>query len=164
MGATIPLAVFFATRRFFKMDVSNAAALAAHYGSVSAVTFMACMAFLDRQGVGYENYMPAIMAAMEIPAIFVAMLLAKRFKKDSSMSLGASIHEVLSGKSLILLMTGIVAGAVATMDSREPIKPFLITPFYGVLMLFLLEMGLIAGEKIKDAKERCPTLADQNMA
>jgi hypothetical protein len=158
VGATIPLAVFFATRRFLKMDVSNAAALAAHYGSVSAVTFMACMAFLDRQGVGYENYMPAIMAAMEIPAIFVAMLLAKRFKKDSSMSLGASIHEVLSGKSLILLMTGIVAGAVATTDSRELIKPFLITPFYGVLMLFLLEMGLIAGEKIKDAKKAGPRL------
>lgn len=153
IGACIPLAVFFATRGFLKMNVSNAAALAAHYGSVSAVTFMACMAFLDRQGVNYEHYMPAIMAAMEIPAIFVAMLLAKRFKKDSQMSLAKSIHEVISGKSLILLIAGIVAGAVAAPDSRELIKPFLITPFYGVLMLFLLEMGLVAGEKIKDAKK-----------
>jgi uncharacterized protein len=153
IGACIPLAVFFVTRSFLKMDVSNAAALAAHYGSVSAVTFMACMAFLDRQDVSYEHYMPAIMAAMEIPAIFVAMLLAKRFKKDSKMSLSASIHEVISGKSLVLLITGIVAGAVAAPDSRELIKPFLITPFYGVLMLFLLEMGLVAGEKLKDAKK-----------
>lgn len=153
VGACIPLGVFFATRGLLKMNVSNAAALAAHYGSVSAVTFMACMAFLDRQAVSYEHYMPAIMAAMEIPAIFVAMLLAKRFKKDSQMSLAKSIHEVISGKSLILLIAGIVAGAVAAPDSRELIKPFLITPFYGVLMLFLLEMGLVAGEKIKDAKK-----------
>jgi hypothetical protein len=153
VGACIPLGVFFATRGLLKMNVSNAAALAAHYGSVSAVTFMACMAFLDRQAVSYEHYMPAIMAAMEIPAIFVAMLLAKRFKKDRQMSLAKSIHEVISGKSLILLIAGIVAGAVAAPDSRELIKPFLITPFYGVLMLFLLEMGLVAGEKIKDAKK-----------
>lgn len=153
VGATIPVAVFFVIRKWLKMDVPNAAALAAHYGSVSAVTFMACLAFLDRQAVPYEEFMPAIMAAMEIPAIFVAMLLAKRFQKGESVSLKASIHEVLSGRSLLLLIAGIFAGASAGVDGRELMYPFLVAPFYGVLMLFLLEMGLVAGERLRDVKQ-----------
>jgi len=153
VGSIIPIAVFFGTRTALKLSVADAAALAAHYGSVSAVTFMACLAFLDRLGVSYESYMPAIMAAMEIPAIFVAMLLAKRFNPNSKVSLGASIHEVLTGKSLLLLISGILIGVTAGAESRELVKPFLIAPFYGVLMLFLLEMGLVAGEKLRDARK-----------
>lgn len=152
-GTVIPIAVFFATRTCLKMNVSNAAALAAHYGSVSAVTFMASLAFLGKQGVEYEGFMPAIMAAMEIPAIFIAMLIAQKCKGDSKMSFWSSIHEVFSGKSFVLLVAGLFAGAVAAPESRELVKPFLITPFYGVLMLFLLEMGLIAGEKLRDARQ-----------
>jgi hypothetical protein len=152
-GSLIPITVFFATRFFLKMNVANAAALAAHYGSVSAVTFMACLGFLNKQNVPYEGYMPAIMAAMEIPAIFVAMLIAQHFKGGSKMSFGASLHEVFAGKSFVLLVTGLFAGAVASTEGREAIKPFLVTPFYGVLMLFLLEMGLIAGEKLRDARQ-----------
>ena len=152
-GSMIPLGVFFVTRRVLKMDASNAAALAAHYGSVSAVTFMACIAFLNQQEVPYEHFMPAVMAAMEIPAIFVAMLLAKRFKKENQTSLAASIQEVLCGKTLLLLITGILSGAVASDESRTLIQPFLVTPFYGVLMLFLLEMGLVAGERLKHVRQ-----------
>ena len=152
-GGLIPIGVFFAVRKFLKLDVSNAAALGAHYGSVSAVTFMACLAFLDRQAVTYEEFMPAVMAAMEIPAIFVALLLARRFKTNRTVPLKESIKEVISGKSLILLVCGLTAGAVSSQESRDLIKPFLVTPFYGVLMLFLLEMGLVAGEKLKDASK-----------
>ena len=153
VGGLIPVGVFFGVRKFLKLDVSNAAALGAHYGSVSAVTFMACLAFLDRQVVSYEAFMPAVMAAMEIPAIFVALLLARHFKTDKSVPLKESILEVISGKSLILLVCGLTAGAVSGQESRELVKPFLITPFYGVLMLFLLEMGLVAGDKLKDASK-----------
>lgn len=152
-GSLIPAIVFFATRWLLRMSVADAAALAAHYGSVSAVTFMASLAFLSKQGVEYEGFMPAVMAAMEIPAIFVAMLLAKRFSGKSDMSIWSSIHEVFSGKSFVLLFAGLFAGAVAAPESRDLIKPFLIEPFYGVLMLFLLEMGLIAGEKLRDARQ-----------
>lgn len=150
VGSLVPVGVFFTSRRIIKLGVADAAALAAHYGSVSAVTFMACIAFLDRQGVAYENFMPAIMAVMEVPAIFVAMLMAKWFAKDSKMSIGRAIHEVLAGRSLLLLMCGILAGVTAGGETVQLIKPFLITPFYGVLMLFLLEMGLVAGERIRD--------------
>lgn len=151
IGALIPCGVFFATRKLMRFDVSDAAAMAAHYGSVSAVTFMACLAFLDRQAVSYEAFMPAIMAAMEIPAIFMALLLAMHFKTDRSVPLKESVMEVVSGKSLVLLVSGLISGAVSGEESRELIKPFLITPFYGVLMLFLLEMGLVAGQKLMDA-------------
>jgi hypothetical protein len=152
-GSVIPVWAFFATRKLLGFDVSNAAAMAAHYGSVSAVTFMACLAFLDHQAVAYDEFMPAIMAAMEIPAIFVALLLAMHFKTDRSVPLKESIREVISGKSLVLLVSGLISGAVSGEESRELIKPFLITPFYGVLMLFLLEMGLVAGDKLKSAEK-----------
>lgn len=152
-GSLIPTVAFFAARRLLRMSVADAAAIAAHYGSVSAVTFMACLAFLDKQGVAYEGFMPAVMAAMEIPAIFVAMLLAQRFGSSTRVSLLESVREVFAGKSFVLLFAGLFAGAVASADSHELIKPFLIEPFYGVLMLFLLEMGLIAGEKLRDARQ-----------
>ena len=77
IGGLIPLIVFLSVKRLLRYSVVDAAAMAAHYGSVSAVTFMACLAFLDRQLVSYESFMPAIMAAMEIPAIFVALLLVR---------------------------------------------------------------------------------------
>ncbi|MEX0324958.1 MAG: sodium-dependent bicarbonate transport family permease [Puniceicoccaceae bacterium] len=153
LGALIPAAVFFGTRRMLSLGTADAAAMGAHYGSVSAVTFMACLAFLDRQSVAYEAYLPAVMAAMEIPAIFVALLLAKRFCKGKTVSLGESIREVVTGKSLVLLMCGLAAGAVAGQDGRELMHPFLVAPFFGVLMLFLLEMGLVAGEKLRDARK-----------
>ncbi|MGJ8676297.1 MAG: sodium-dependent bicarbonate transport family permease [Akkermansiaceae bacterium] len=151
IGALIPVLVFFSTRKFLNMSVSDAAALAAHYGSVSAVTFMACLAFLSQQGYSYENFMPAVMACMEIPAIFIAMLLAKRYGTRAKTPLKKSLHEVVSGKTFVLLICGIVCGLTSGQQGYDLLKPFLITPFYGVLMLFLLEMGLIAGQKIKEA-------------
>lgn len=151
IGALIPVLVFFSTRKILGLSASNAAALAAHYGSVSAVTFMACLAFLDQRGVGYEGFMPAVMAAMEIPAILVAMLLAKRFSARAKAPLMDSIHEVITGKTFILLLCGLVCGVTAGAHGRELLKPFFVTPFYGVLMLFLLEMGLIAGAKLREA-------------
>lgn len=153
LGAAIPVFVYAVSRRFLKTNVSDAAALGAHYGSVSAVTFMACLAFLDRYEVAYEAFMPAIMAVMELPAIFTAMLIAKAFSKDQSVSLSASLREVLSGKTFVLLICGLLAGLLAKEHSRELIHPFLIAPFYGALMLFLLEMGQVAAGQFGKARE-----------
>lgn len=150
MSVLIPFCVFGVTRWVLRYGVSDAAALAAHYGSVSAVTFMASLAFLDRLSVDYEPFMAAIMATMEIPAIFVALLLARRFGGGEQLSFGQSMAEVLSGKSLVLLLGGIVAGVCAGPETRILMHPFLVAPFYGVLMLFLLEMGLVAGERLRE--------------
>lgn len=153
IGALIPVCVFVVVRWFVRTSVADAAAMAAHYGSVSAVTFMACLAFLDRQGVSYENFLPAVMAVMEIPAIFVAMLLAKRCGAGPRVTLRESMFEVLSGKSFVLLICGLLAGGLAGVESRELMKPFLISPFYGVLMIFLLEMGQVAATRLGALKQ-----------
>jgi hypothetical protein len=151
IGCLIPVGVFAFTRKILGLSASDAAALAAHYGSVSAVTFMACIAFLQKQGMSHESFMPAIMAAMEIPAIFAAMMLAKRYGTRAKTPLSHTVREVITGKTFILLICGLVCGVTAGDHGRELLKPFLVTPFYGVLMLFLLEMGLIAGAKIREA-------------
>jgi hypothetical protein len=152
IGTVIPVGVYFVIRRFLRLDNTNAAAMAAHYGSVSAVTFMACLVFLDSVKMEYEAFMPAIMAIMEFPAILAALVLARLGQKEERVSFGSAIREVLAGKSLILLCCGLLAGLMAGVDGRARLDPFLIAPFYGALMLFLLEMGLVAGEKLKDAR------------
>ena len=156
-GTSIPLLAYFVSRKMMGFKVEDSAALAAHYGSVSAVTFIACLAFLDFREVVYENYLPALMALMEIPAIMVGLLLARLFTKDNaeqgSGSLKVAIQEVLSGKSIFLLITGLVAGAFAGPEGFTRAKPFLIDPFYGVLILFLLEMGLTAGKQLAAIRE-----------
>jgi len=153
IGSAIPVCVFLATRWLMGFSVSNAAAMAAHYGSVSAVTFMACTAFLKQQSVAYESFMPAVMAVMEIPAIFMAMLLAKRFGAGEKLSMADSMKEVLSGKSFVLLICGLVAGGLAGVESRELMRPFLIAPFYGVLMIFLLDMGQVAASRLSGFRD-----------
>lgn len=152
MGALIPVSVFLATRKLMKLSVADAAALAAHYGSVSAVTFMACIAFLEAQGVEYEGFMPAIMAAMEIPAIMVGVFLAKYFLREEGVSNAETVRELVSSKSILLLIGGLVAGALASEQTVQVLNKSLIPPFYGVLTLFLLEMGLVAGSRIADVR------------
>ncbi|MGB0371911.1 MAG: sodium-dependent bicarbonate transport family permease [Opitutales bacterium] len=153
MGVAIPLSVFLVTRKLMKMSVEDSAALAAHYGSVSAVTFMACIAFLDSQKIAYEGFMPAIMAAMEIPAILVGVFLAKYLKRQEGVSNAETLRELLSSKSILLLVGGLVAGALASKETVEVLNKSLIPPFYGVLTIFLLEMGLIAGQRMEDVKK-----------
>ena len=153
VGVIIPLGVFFCTRKFMKFSVADAAALSAHYGSVSAVTFMAGVAFLDAQGVTYEGFMPALMAAMEIPAILVGVFLAKIFAREQGVSSGEILRELFSSKSILLLVGGLLAGAMASEATVEVLNDSLIPPFYGVLTIFLLEMGLVAGQRLKDVKQ-----------
>ena len=153
LGSLIPFLAYGAARRFLRTNVADSAALAAHYGSVSAVTFMACLAFLDRLKVSYESFLPAVMAVMEIPAILVALMIARLRGERSRLSLRRTLMETLAGKSFVLLLCGLVAGLLAGPDSREMIKPFLVAPFYGALMIFLLEMGQVAAGQLGKAKE-----------
>lgn len=152
-GAIIPVVVFFASMKFLKFSVANGAAMAAHYGSVSAVTFMATLAFLDKRFIEAESFMPALMAVMEIPAIVAALFMARIYSPEEKLPWLDSLREVLTGKSIILIICGLVTGLVSSKESVEVLKPFLVTPFYGILMIFLLEMGLVAGAKLKDARQ-----------
>ncbi|MEM9157705.1 MAG: sodium-dependent bicarbonate transport family permease [Verrucomicrobiota bacterium] len=159
LGLVISVSIFYITKAILFKDTVNAAAAAAHYGSVSAVTFMACIAFLESRAISYEGYMTALMAVMEIPAIMAAIGLAKIYQKDGSGSVKLAIQEALAGKSVFLLTAGLIIGAVAGPVAAAKAEPFLVQPFYGVLIIFLLEMGLVAGNSMKGFKDKRKRLA-----
>ncbi|MCC6409426.1 MAG: sodium-dependent bicarbonate transport family permease [Planctomycetes bacterium] len=150
IGITSPIWCFAALRTFGKLGVVDAAAIAAHYGSVSVVTFTACGTFLDGAGVGYEGFMSALVAFLEVPAIVVAILLARR-ASTSAAPWGETLREVLGGKSNLLLCGGVAIGALAG-PSLEQVKPFFVDPFKGVLTLFLIDMGALAARRLSDLR------------
>ncbi len=150
LGLTIPLGVYWASRRVGGMPVADAAALAAHYGSVSAVTYTATIAFLGGIGVPFEGFMPALVAVMEVPAIVVAISIAASRVAGSNLQRG--LHDAVTGRSVMLLVGGLVIGFVAGPERLRPVSPFFVDLFQGVLVLFLLEMGATAAERLGDIR------------
>lgn len=144
IGATVPIAVFALMRGAGRFAVDDAAAIAAHYGSVSAVTFTAAAAFVAAAGAASESFMPALVAMLEVPGIVVALVLAQRHGAAERMS--DALHEVLTGKSVVLLVGGLLIGLTAGTSGTEAVSPFFIDLFPGLLALFLLDLGVLAGE------------------
>ncbi|MEI7012609.1 sodium-dependent bicarbonate transport family permease [Leptospira licerasiae] len=151
MCCVIPLIAYFILSKIGKFDVANAAAIAAHYGSVSAVTFSESTAFLEVLNIDYEGFMPSLLAIMEIPAILVAIFIAKRKSEQtkSTPSL-AVLHELFTGKGTILLIGGLLIGLFSGKKGFEQVSPFFEAPFRGVLALFLLEVGILTGKRFSD--------------
>lgn len=146
IGIVTPILAYYGARRFIRLDVANAASIAAHYGSVSAVTFTAAESFAQAAGTITEGYMAALVALLEVPGIVVAMVIA-------SLALGAlplkkAIHEVVTGKSVMLLIGGIAIGVVASTESMVKVEPFFLGLFPGVLCLFLVDLGTLAGQRL----------------
>lgn len=159
LGFSVPLWTYVFLRRIARFSVSDAAALAAHYGSVSAVTFIAALGYLDATGTGYEGFMTALLAIMEIPAIIVALFLARRAGIGGSEArVGKVLGEVVSGKSILLLTGGMLIGLSAGQDGLVPVRPFFLDLFRGALCLFLLQLGIIAAERIRDLRTAGPML------
>jgi hypothetical protein len=151
----IPLWTYWLMRNAAKLDVHNSAALAAHYGSVSAVTFSAAIAFHENLGISFEGFMPSMLAMMEIPAILVAIFLARLYSSnhnDKQVPLKEIARELLAGKSSLLLIGFLTIGFVIGKTGWEQVAPLFDVPFKGVLTLFLLEAGLVAGRKLSDLK------------
>lgn len=153
----IPLWTYGIMRKIGKFDTPNAAALAAHYGSVSAVTFSAAIAFHETLGLGFEEFMPSMLAMMEIPAILIGISLARinapKGAGQSEVSLKEIARELVAGKSSLLLIGFLVIGFAVGKSGWEQVSPLFDTPFKGVLTLFLLEAGLVAGRKLSDLKQ-----------
>ncbi|RCS59615.1 sodium-dependent bicarbonate transport family permease [Parvibium lacunae] len=152
MGALIPFLLFPILSWLGKLSRPDAASIAAHYGSVSVVTFAVASAYLLKQGVAVEPYMPLFVALLEAPGIIAGILLA-RSANLSSIRWGELAHEVFCGKSVLLLVGGILIGACAGPDGIKPIAPLFLDLFKGVLALFLLEMGLVAGGRLPDLRQ-----------
>ena len=157
MGLVLPLPAFAMLRWLGRLPRADAASIAAHYGSVSVVTFAVAVAFLAKQQVAYEAHMPLFVALLETPAIVTGILLARLGRQDS-VRWGAVAHEVLLGKSVVLLVGGLAIGALVGPEGIVPIKLLFFDLFKGVLALFLLEMGLVAGARIGDLRRAGPFL------
>ncbi|MEM6278246.1 MAG: sodium-dependent bicarbonate transport family permease [Verrucomicrobiota bacterium] len=149
LGILTPISAFFVLAWFGRLSRVDAAASAAHYGSVSAVTFLAAIEAAKFAGVPADGYLPALVAILEVPGIIVGLLLARQTRGGG---IKAALHEVLAGKSIFLLIGGMVIGAVCGTEKIDSVAPFFIDPFKGVLCLFLLELGMVAGRRIVDAK------------
>ena len=126
-----------------------------HYGSVSIVTFAVGAAVLGGRGIEVEGHLALLAALMEAPALIVATLIARWGVKsaDGSSTAGALVHEVFANKSVVLLGGGILIGWVAGPQGLEPLSPLFVDLFKGALCLFLLEMGLIAADRLPDLKK-----------
>ncbi len=148
LSALIPFYTFFILKR--KLSAANSSAIAAAYGSISAVTFVAAVTFLDVQGVSFGGHMVAVMALMEAPAIISGVILLKEYsnQKPEGGLKKVIVHAFTNG-SVLLILGSLVIGLIADERQAEGIKPFVTDIFKGFLAVFLLDMGITSGRKLK---------------
>ncbi|MEL6505498.1 MAG: sodium-dependent bicarbonate transport family permease [Pseudomonadota bacterium] len=151
LSAALPVIAFGLLLTLTKMDRLNAAAVAGHYGSISIVTFVAGTSVLESQGIVAEGYMVAVAAAMEAPAILTALWLASRGSGSGRMD-GDLWREVLLNGSIVLLVGSFAIGWATGAEGLKEIESFIVSPFKGVLCLFLLDMGLLAGRGMQSGR------------
>jgi uncharacterized protein len=150
MTFAIPSVVYLATRRLGGFDISNAAALAAHYGSVSTATFFASMTFATAMGTPAEGYLAAMVALMEFGVIYSLVLARVAMgRRDGGVRAGELLLSVVRGRGILLLAGGMAIGCLATERQWTQIQPFYEGLFRGMLMLFLLEMGITAARQAR---------------
>lgn len=146
LSASMPVVAYVMLRASTSLSKVDAASVAGHYGSISAVTFAAVTGVLNHMSISYEGYMPAVAAAMETPAIFTALAIARGAGAAKNGDHGAGLlREVALNGSIIMLIGSFLIGAMTGARGFTMLKPFLVEPYAGFLCLFLLDMGLIAG-------------------
>jgi hypothetical protein len=148
----LPLPAFWLLRTVGRLDRTNAAAVAAHYGSVSVVTFATGSEILRHAGMAPAGFMVAVLALMETPAIITGLLLARSGNGDNLAPRGGLLHETFLNGSVILLLGSFLIGLVAGKPGLAPIAPVYDVLFRGMLCLFLLDMGLIAARRLMDRR------------
>jgi len=180
LGVSIPFFTFASAKWLGRFSRADSAALAAHYGSVSVVTFMAAEVFVEKMGFASEGFMSSLVAILEVPGIVLGLLLAKskqEFSQDVEQSatqypatgdmqvggkcshhmqepsLWQRVFGILVSKSILLLLGGLLIGFISGKPGLNKIAPFFIEPFQGVLVLFMLDMGLVAGERLGDLRK-----------
>ena len=148
IAVVIPVYSFFLLKR--KFSIENSGAIAAAYGSVSAVTFVTAVSFLEIQNYNYSGHMVAIMALMEAPAIIVGVILMRLYNKKTEIKtkLSTVIRHSLTNGSVLLILGSLVIGYLASDQQAMGIKPFTTDIFKGFLAIFLLDMGIISGKKL----------------
>ena len=165
LGCLTPVSAYLVLRRLGKFSIADSAGIAAHYGSVSAVTFIAAQQFTNSVGAPAEGFMPTLLTLLEIPGIQVALAIgafqmsaaAKATGGDSTQQLGRPVkeimHELLTSRSMLLLVGGLLIGTAVGETGWTPVQPVFEGLFKGLLTIFLLEMGLAAGSRLGDLKQ-----------
>jgi hypothetical protein len=161
MATLVPVYSYFILRA--KLDVPNAAAIAATYGSISAVTFLTAVAFLGKIGLPYGGHMVAGMALMESPAIVVGVLLARRFgaastSPERTLNWKHLLREAVANASVFMLLGSLIIGVLTGEKAAPSMEPFTHHIFKGMLSFFLLDIGLVAARKMGDLKKSGPFL------
>ncbi|MDD2675541.1 MAG: sodium-dependent bicarbonate transport family permease [Flavobacterium sp.] len=150
IAGLIPLYTFFILKR--KFSIENSGAIAAAYGSVSAVTFVTAVSFLEIQNYTFSGHMVAVMALMEAPAIIIGVILIRLFSKEDvqKTKMSTIIKHSFTNGSVLLILGSLVIGFLASEQQALGIKPFTTDIFKGFLALFLLDMGIVSGRKLND--------------
>jgi len=166
LGCITPLLAYATLRWLGRFNSADSAGIAAHYGSVSAVTFIAAQQFVQRMGVPAEGFMPTLLTLLESPGIHIALAigavqrsraLAVTGQRDGG-ALWHVLHEVLTGRTMVLLVGGLLLGFLMGAPGWAAVSPFFDTGFKGALMLFLLEMGIVAASRFGDLRTVGPFL------
>ncbi|RTY86490.1 sodium-dependent bicarbonate transport family permease [Flavobacterium sp. RSP15] len=150
IAVLIPLYTFFILKK--KFSIENSGAIAAAYGSVSAVTFVTAISFLEIQSYNFSGHMVAVMALMEAPAIIIGVILIRLFSKEKvqKTKMTTIIKHSFTNGSVLLILGSLVIGFLASEQQALGIKPFTTDIFKGFLALFLLDMGIVSGRKLND--------------
>jgi hypothetical protein len=161
LGFLTPLTSFAVLRGLGRFSSADAAGIAAHYGSVSAVTFIAAQQFLQRINEPVEAFMPTLLTLLESPGIHVALAIGALQRKRAMTAdadrdhgaIGQVLHEVLTGRTMVLLVGGLLVGYFMGESGWTAVRPFFDGGFKGALMLFLLEMGIVAASRLGDLRK-----------
>jgi hypothetical protein len=152
LGVLIPLIAFASLKLVRKIDDLDRGAIAAHYGSTSLVTFSAALLFLENSGIQVEGFATALLTIMEVPGIVVGVYLGSRHR-NKNVQWGKTLHEVITGKTILLLVGGLVIGAITSQAGYLKVAPFFIELQSGFLALFLLHLGYLAGSNWGEIKK-----------
>ena len=156
VGVVTPLVAFAAMRGFVRLDRTDAAGVAAHYGSVSAVTFIVALTVVEQQGLAAEGILAGLLGVLEVVGIVVGLALATRGAGGTTWS--GALAEIVRGRSITMLLLGIAVGAAVGDARLAPVDPLFVGLFQGALVLFLVEMGAIAAERLRDIARVGPRL------
>jgi hypothetical protein len=150
IAALIPIYSFFILKR--RLNIYDSAAIAAAYGSVSAVTFVTAATYLENMNISFGGHMVAVMALMEAPAIIIGVVMIRLYapKQKEQAGMKQIIQHALTNGSVVLILGSLIIGILASEQQAQGIKPFTTDLFKGFLAIFLLDMGIISGRKLKD--------------
>jgi hypothetical protein len=152
LGCITPITSYLVLRHLGRFTEADSAAIAAHYGSVSAVTFIAAQTFVISMGAEPEGFMPTLLTLLESPGIHIALAIGA-LKVSNGRPMRETLHEILTARTMVLLVGGLLVGFLMGEHGWHAVSPFFDSGFKGALTLFLLEMGIVAAERLGDLRK-----------